>query len=87
MKPELRIKLTDNPNVIKLIAIAAGKRAAYEWQQSTNNGVSWTTLFTTTKASAEVRGLASRTSYLFRFRSVVGTFTSGWSMPVSITIQ
>lgn len=87
MKPDLRIKLTNNFSVIKLIAKSAGPRGAYEWQQSINNGASWTNLPTTTKANTEVSGLTAKTSYLFRFRSVVKSVTSSWSNPVSIIIQ
>ena len=87
MKPELRIKTTDNPSVIKLIAISAGSRAAYNWQQSINNGNVWTDLPTTNVANTTVSGLTAKAGYLFRMRSVVKSITSGWGMPVSVVIQ
>lgn len=87
IKPDLRIMLTVNPNVIRLIAKSAGKGAAYEWQQSINNGVLWTNLPVTNVANLQVGGLTSKATYLFRFRSTVKGVTSGWSLPVNIVVQ
>lgn len=87
IKPQLRIVTTDNPAFVKLISISAGKNAAYNWQQSSNNGVTWIDLPPTNVANTTVSGLVSKTSYLFRKRSIVKNVVSGWSMPVSIVIQ
>ncbi len=86
-KPDLAVKTTINPTTVKLIAKSAGKRASYEWQQSTNSAVTWINLPTTLKASALATGLTSRMYYQFRFRSVTKAGTSAWCNPVGIVIQ
>jgi len=57
---------------IDLIALAAGKRAAYEWQQSLDN-VNWTGCdpYVTTEAKNTVENLTEGTRYYFRFRPVL----------------
>ncbi len=87
IKPPLRVVQTPTPGTIRLIAIAAGSRSAYEWQQSINNGTTWTNLQTTNVANTTVTGLNSGTRYAFRFRSIVNNTPSAWSSVVSIVIQ
>ncbi len=81
-KPALAIKPTATPGMVKIVAKAVAKRAAYEWQMSSNNGASWTAVGTTLGAHTTAMGLAAGTRYLFRFRSTTPKEgTSGWSAP------
>lgn len=79
VKKDLELTQLITPGMMKMVARAAGPKAAYEWQMSQNNGTSWTTLPVTNVAKTTVSGLTAGLRYLFRFRSTVKNVTSGWS--------
>ena len=87
VKPLLKATQMPTPGAVKLVAQAAGNRAAYEWQMSTNNGTTWVDLPTNNTASTTVTGLAVGTRLLFRFHSVVKNEISTWSYSVSVIMQ
>jgi hypothetical protein len=87
VKPALAVKFTTVPGQVKLVAKAAAARAAYQWQQSTNNGLTWTDLTPTLAANTMVTGLTSKAAYQFRFRSITKDGLSAWSAGVGIVMQ
>ncbi|MFI5164435.1 MAG: hypothetical protein ACHQHP_04220 [Bacteroidia bacterium] len=72
VKGELSVKQGTTSGSVILTAHAAGKRAAYKWQQSTD-GVNWVNCNpdTTTEAKNEVDGLTAGTAYYFRFQPIL----------------
>ncbi len=87
VKPSLAVKQLITPGMVKLVGQSAALKAAYQWQMSINNGVSWTDLPVTNVANTTVSGLTSGARIVFRFRSTVKNVTSGWSLAVSFVIQ
>ena len=87
IKPPLKAIALPTPGSVKLTAVSAGKNAAYNWQQSINNGSTWVELPPTNVANTAVSGLNAKASYLFRFRSVVKNVVSAWSGTVGLVIQ
>jgi hypothetical protein len=79
---------TKGPGVGDVIVRAkAVKRAAYEWQQSTDGGVTWVAVALTNVAHTTVTGLAVGSTHLFRFRTTVKNVVSDWSTPVSYLVH
>jgi len=69
-----------------LVAKAAGHRAAYDWQYSTDQKT-WSDAPTTLKAKTDILGLTVGTTYYFRFRAVLKTGEGNWSQVVSLPVQ
>lgn len=69
--------------VLRARAVPGGKRAAYEWQVSSDGGKSWTSLGVTTVADTVVPGLVPGTSYMFRYRTTQKRTTSDWSQTIT----
>ncbi len=72
---------------VKLIAPAAGHRAAYLWQYSTDAGKTWLDVSPTLQAKTTVTGLPSGTTVQFRFRSVIKGGASDWSAPLALLVH
>jgi hypothetical protein len=70
-----------------LVAAPAGRRAAYEWEFSTDGGKTWLPAPPTLQAKTTVSGLPSGTTALFRYRSVTKTGASDWSAAVSLLVH
>ena len=87
IKPPLRIIPLETPGQLKLLAVAAGQRAAYSWQMSSNNGASWVDLPVTNSASTTVTGLATGARLLFRYHYTVKNIAGPWSFNVSVIVQ
>ncbi len=87
IKSPFKVTQLPTPGMVKLAAISAGSRAAYNWQVSSNNGATWADLPITNIAKTTATGLTSGARYIFRFRSVVKNVVSGWCLPVSIVMQ
>lgn len=67
-----------------------GSPASTTWEihQSSNNGVTWTTLTTSQPGATtnfSVSGLAQSTTYTYRVRGLLGTQVSAWSASASAT--
>jgi hypothetical protein len=77
-KPGLAASMGPVPGQV-LVRAKAVKRAAYEWQMSTDDGVTWVAVALTTVANTSVTGLARGTTCLFRVRTTRGSVTTGWS--------
>jgi hypothetical protein len=90
-KQELTVKQGSASGEAKLFSIAAtfnGKRVAalYDWQISTDGGITWNSLPSTVVAKTVATGLKTDIKTMFRKRSTtVKGGTSAWSTPVAIT--
>jgi len=72
---------------VKLEAIAAAKRAAYEWEYSLDGGKTWLVAPVTLKARTSISGLTPGASVCFRYRAVTKAGQGDWSQPVSIIVR
>jgi hypothetical protein len=73
--------------LVLLRAHAVGKRAAYEWQMSTDGGKTWSSLPSTTTAHTSIAGLTFGQTYMFRFRGNLGETTGDWHEPISLLVH
>jgi hypothetical protein len=69
-----------------LVAKAAGHRAAYEWQYSSDQKT-WTNAPTTLQAKTDIPALPVNTVVYFRVRAVVKAGEGDWSQVVSLTVS
>jgi len=69
-----------------LVAKAAGSRASYEWQSSTDQKT-WANQPSTLQAKTNVTGLTPATLYYFRVRSVTKAGEGNWSQVVSLVVK
>ena len=76
-----------NSGTVELVTAAAGRRASYEWQFSTDGGKTWVSAPSTLQAKTTVTGLAAGTTVEFRFKSVVKAGESDWSAPVALLVK
>jgi hypothetical protein len=72
---------------LKVLAATAGTRAAYEWQYSTDGGMSWIAMPPTTQAHTTLSGLVPQTSIELKVRAVTPTGVEDWTAPISIVVQ
>jgi hypothetical protein len=73
--------------LVILRAIAVGKRAAYEWQVSSDGGKTFAPLPSTTTANTSITGLTLGQTYWFRVRGNVGQSIGDWHEPVSLLVH
>ncbi len=100
MKGELTVKHGKVSGSVTLTARAAGKRASYKWEQSTD-GINWVKCSSdiTTEARNEIDGLIPGTYYFFHFQPVLplkakknasaknsAQGQGNWSQPVKIMV-
>ena len=83
-KPILEAKFDSKNNSIKLMAKAAGNRASYNWQYSTNAGVAWIDMPPTLQAKTTLTGVAISAQLAFRVRSITKDGPSAWSDGVTL---
>src|SRR5208337_3645198 len=72
---------------VKLVAAAAARRAAYEWQSSTDGGKTWVNAPSTLQARTTLPGLAAGTTVQFKYRPVTTAGEGDWSQPVSLLVR
>ncbi len=85
-KVPFTVKHGNGTGNVRLIAVAAAKRASYNWQMSLD-GVRWTDLPTTIKANTVANGLTEGKKYFFRYRAITKEGEGGWSNAVYIIVQ
>jgi hypothetical protein len=85
-KALLSVKQGSVSGTLVLAAKAAGKRAAYGWQYSTDQKT-WTSLAPTLQAKAGVSGLTAGTVYYFRVQPLLPTGEQNWSDLVSFMVK
>jgi hypothetical protein len=71
---------------VNLIAKAAARTAAYEWQYSTDQKT-WTTAPMTLQAKTGISGLTAGTLYYFRVQPVIRTGAENWSQIVALIVK
>ena len=72
--------------VAKVVAEAAARRAAYEWQYSVDGGKTWVAAPPTLQAKTTIAGFVPGTSAQFKYRAVTKTAAGDWSQPVSLLV-
>ena len=72
---------------VKLVAPAAGPRAAYDWEWSTDGGKTWQLAPSTVRARTGMIGLTPGSTVLFRYRAVTKTGETDWSEPTSFIVK
>jgi len=72
---------------VKLVAGAAARRAAYEWEFSTDGGKTWVAAPPTLQAKTIVTGLPSGVIVQFRHRAVIKAGAQDWSTVVAVAVK
>ena len=85
-KAALSIKQGTVTGTVVLAAKAAGRRAAYGWQYSTDQKT-WTNVPPTIQAKAGVSGLTAGTLYYFRVQPLLPAGEQNWSEIVSFLVK
>jgi hypothetical protein len=84
-KPVLRVKQGPGAGNVVVIAKAADDRASYQWQHS-RDGLSWTDSPPTRQARTTLSGLAAKSLWYFRFRSLGKKGLTDWCDAVSFFV-
>ena len=85
-KAALEAKEGSVTGTVNLVAKAAARTAAYEWQYSTDQKT-WTSLPMTLQAKTGVSGLTAGTTYYFRVQPVTRTGAESWSQIVTLLVK
>jgi hypothetical protein len=86
-KPALAVKQGTVSGTVTLAAKAAAKKAAYNWQYSTDQKT-WTSLPQTLKAKTGVSGLTSATTYSFRSQALTPKGgESDWGQTIFLLVK
>jgi beta-xylosidase len=84
-KALLAIKQGPASGTVVVTAKAAGRRASYNWQYSTDQKT-WTVVPPTLQAKTHVSGLTAGTAYYFRVQPLLRTGAQDWSGVVSFMV-
>ncbi|HTQ47078.1 MAG TPA: fibronectin type III domain-containing protein [Polyangiaceae bacterium] len=76
-----------NSGTVELVTAAAGRRASYEWQFSTDGGKTWVSAPSTLQAKTTVTGLTPGATVEFRYRPVTKTGEGNWSQTVQLIVK
>jgi hypothetical protein len=87
VKPVLAAYPGVNLGEIRVVARAAKRGSAYEWQVSTDGGTTWVSLGTTTVANTTFLGATAGSTYSFRFRTTRGSKVGDWSESVRFSVH
>jgi hypothetical protein len=71
----------------KLVVPAASRRAAYDWEYSTDGGKTWVASPSTLGARTTVMGLPAGTTVQFRYRALTKTGEGDWSQPTALLVK
>ena len=72
---------------VTLITASAARRASYDWEYSSDGGVTWQLLPSTLQAKTSLTGLKAGSSYSFRYRAIVKAGAQDWSPPISFLVK
>jgi hypothetical protein len=86
-KAPLTAKQGTTSGTVKLAAKAAGPRASYEWEWSTDGGKTWMQLPPTVQSKTTLTGVAPGTNAEFRFRSVTKAGVSSSRQTVTLLVK
>jgi hypothetical protein len=73
--------------VVTLVAPSAGRRAAYDWEYSSDGGKTWQVAPTTLQSKTTLTGLQPVVAYVFRFRTVTRSGAADWSEPTTLVVR
>jgi hypothetical protein len=85
-KSALKVRQGLVSGAVLLMAKAAGRRATYTWQYSSDQKT-WTTLPQTLEAKTSLSGLTSATTYYFRVQALLRTGQGNWGEIVSFLVK
>jgi hypothetical protein len=85
-KGSLEVKPAAVPGAVELFAKAVARRAAYEWQFSTDQKT-WTNAPTTLQSRTAIVGLTPATTHYFRCRAVTKGGEGAWSQVVALVVS
>jgi hypothetical protein len=71
----------------KLVVPAAGKRASYDWELSTDGGKTWVAAPSTLGARTTITGLPAGTTVQFRVRALTKAGEGDWSQPTALLVK
>ena len=72
---------------VRLVTIAAARRASYEWQYSTCGGKTWSSAPSTLQSKTIVSGMTPGATMMFRYRAVTKKGEGDWSQPSSLIVK
>jgi hypothetical protein len=72
---------------VKVFAVSAGHRAAYDWQYSLDGGKTWVAAAGTLQAKTTVTGLPPGTTVQFRYKARTKSGEGDWSAPVALLVK
>lgn len=87
VKAALAVTPGDVSGTAKVEAKAVARRAAYEWQWSSDGGKTWTAVPPTLQSRTTVTSLPVGTSCSFRFRPLSRTGEGDWSQVVTYLVK
>lgn len=87
VKPALAIAPGSVAGAAKVGAKAAARRAAYEWQWSSDGGKTWTAVPPTLQARTTIEGLPVGVTCSFRYRALTRTGEGNWSQVVTYLVK
>ncbi len=86
-KQAFAVKYGPTSGTVQISAKAAGHRAAYEWQYSTDGGKTWMQVPNTLQAKTTIIGLPVAATVEFRYRVTTKLGMGDWSLPTSILVK
>ncbi len=86
-KQTFAVKYGPTSGTVEVVAKAAGARASYEWQFSTDGGKTWIQVPNTLQAKTTIMLLPVATIVEFRYRVTTKTGMGDWSLPTSILVK
>ena len=72
---------------VKVTAVVAARRAAYDWEYSVDGGKTWVPTPTTLQSKTTITGLPAGTTVQFRYRAATKTGEGDWSQPTSLMVK
>ncbi len=72
---------------VALVSPSVGRRAAYDWEYSTDGGKTWQAAPSTVRTKTLLSGLQPGVTYAFRYRTVTKSGVSDWSAPAMLLVK
>ncbi len=79
-------KLGGEPGTVKIVAPAAARRAAYQWEYSLDRGRTWRTMPPTLQARTWLSGVPGQTIVELRYCATTKAGEGGWSGVITIFV-
>jgi hypothetical protein len=72
---------------VEVVAVAAARRASYEWEYSTDGGKTWIAAAPSLQAKTTIPGLPVASSVQLRYRAITKAGPGDWSQPLTIVVK